>query len=119
MKTATARIEDARISLKHSMAICKKLRKRKVEKAKVFLENLIDGKINLEGKYHPNAAKKILQMLKEAEANARVKGLDPEKIFIKSIKADKGPKFVRPKSRFRLRGREAKSTNITIVVEER
>lgn len=119
MKTATARIEDARISFKHSITICKSLRKKRVEKAKNFLENLIDRKINLDGKYHPNAAKKILQILKEAEANAKVKGLDPEKIFIKTVKADKGPKFIRPKSRWRLRGRKAKSTNITIIVEER
>lgn len=119
MKTATVRIEDARISLKHSIVICKELRNKKVEKAKAFLENLINKKINLNGKYYTNAAKKILQALKEVEANAKVKGLNSEKIFIKQMKADKGPVFIRPKSRWRFRGRKAKSTHVTIVVEER
>lgn len=119
MKTATARAEDARISLKHSVVICNELRGKKLEKAKSFLENLIDRKINLAGKYHPTAAKKILEILKNAEANAKVKGLDSEKIFIKQIKADKSRGFVKPKSRWRQRGRRAKASNISVIVEER
>jgi len=119
MKTATARIEDARISLKHSIVICKELRNKRVERAKTLLEDLINRKISLNGKYHTNAAKRILQALKEVEANAKVKGLNPEKMFIKQIKADKGPVFIKPKSRWRLRGRKAKSTHVIIVVEER
>ena len=116
---ASATIKNARISLKNSLIICKKIRGKNVEKAKSFLENLINRKISIEGKYYTNAAKKILEVLKNAEANALKKGLNLERTFIKIAKADKGEKFIRPKSRWRFRGREAKSTHITIIVEER
>ena len=119
MKTATARADDARISLKHSMVICDQLRGKKLDKAKSFLENLLFKTISLDGKYHPTASKKILEILKAAEANAKVKGLNPDKIFIKQIKGDKSRNFMRPRSRWRLRGRKAKATNILVLLEER
>lgn len=58
----------------------------------------------------------MLELIKSAEANAKVKNLDADKLFIKTAKADKSEKFIRPKSRWRFRGREAKSTNIKIVL---
>jgi ribosomal protein L22 len=119
MATALARLEDARISLKHAIVICKSLRNKKVDKAKRFLKNLIDKKVSLKRKYYTKAAKKILEVLETAEANAKVKNLNLEKLFIKTAKADKGPTLIRPRSRFRFRGRKFKSTHITIEVEER
>ena len=114
-----AKFENARISLKHSVIVCKELKNKKLEKAKKILENLIDKKTDLNGKYYTNTAKKILEVLKNAEANARFKGLNLEKTFIKNMKVDKGFTFIRPKSRWRFRGRKAKSTNLEIIVEER
>jgi ribosomal protein L22 len=119
MKTASAILEDARVSLKHSVAICKEIRNKKVDKAKKFLEMLINKKISLNGKYYTNAAKQILEVLKTAEANAKVKNLNLERLFVKVAKADKGRVFIRPKSRWRFRGRKAKVTRIEIRVEER
>lgn len=119
MKTASALLEDARISLKHSVIICKEIKNKKIEKAKKFLEMLIDRKISLNGKYYTNAAKKILEILKTAEANAKVKNLNSERLFVKIAKADKGRVFIRPKSRWRFRGRRAKVTRIEIKLEER
>ena len=119
MKLAEARIENARISLKHSIRICKELKGKKLEKAKKLLEGLIDQKISLDGRYYTNAAKKILEVLKNAEANAKNKNFDLERTFVKLAKADKGEKFLRPRSRWRFRGREAKSTHLTIILEER
>lgn len=117
MKTASAKILNARISLKNSIVLCKAIRGKRLEKAKRILQDLVDKKINLDGKYYLNAAKQILEIVKSAEANAKAKNLDIEKLFIKKAKVDKGEKFIRPRSRYRFRGREAKSTNITIVVE--
>jgi len=91
----------------------------KLEKAKKFLQDLIDEKVNIECKYFTKASKKFLELLNTAEANSKQKNLNLEKLFIKAIKVNKGEKFVRPKSRFKYRGREAKSTNIEIVLEER
>jgi len=119
MKTATASIENAEISLKQSIVICDKLRGKKLESGKKFLEDLLDKKINLDGKYFPTTAKKFLELLESAEANAKVKNLTAEKLFIKKIKADKGYRYMKPKSRWRMRGRKVKSSTIQLEVEER
>ena len=119
MKLAKARARNARISFKHSLIVCKKIKGKKLEKAKRFLENLIKRKISIKGKYYTNTCKKILEVLKNAEANAKQKNLNLERIWVKVAKADKGEVFIRPKSRFRFRGRKMKSTNIYIELEER
>jgi len=116
MKSASASISNARISFKHSIILCKEIKGKKLEKAKTFLQNLVDEKESLDKKYYTNASKKILEVIKNAEQNAKVKNIDVEKLFIKIAKADKGEKFVRPKTRWGLRGRNAKSTNIKIVL---
>jgi len=119
MKTVTASIRDAEVSLKQSLIICDKLRGKRLEPGKRFLESLVDRKANLEGKFYPTTAKKFLDLLKAVEANAKVKNLTGEKLFIKKIKADKGYRYMRPKSRWRFRGRRVKSSTIQIEVEER
>lgn len=116
---ATAKAMNARISFKHSLILCRVLRRKKVSSAKKILEDLIAQKRSLNRKYFINASKKFLEVLKDAEANAKQKKLNLDDLFIKIIKADKGEKFIRPKSRAKFRGREAKSTNIKIILEER
>jgi len=117
--TAIARFKSARISFKQSIVICKEIRGKNVSKAKQFLENLINKKVDINGRYHPTAAKKILEILETAVANARVKKMNEEKLFVKKINADIGERFIKPKSRWGLRGRKAKSTNISIELGER
>lgn len=119
MKTSSARATDARISPKHSFVICNEIRGKRLENAKKILESMIAKKISLKGKYYTNASKKILELLESANANAAFSGLAVENLFVKIARADKGYKFIRPKSRARFRGRRAKVTNIEIVVEER
>jgi len=119
MKIARAIRENARISMKHAVIVCRELKNKKAEKAKRFLEDLINKKRSLNGKYYTNACKKILEILKNAEANAKNKNLNLDKTFVKLAKADKGEVFIRPKSRARFRGREAKITRIEIILEER
>jgi ribosomal protein L22 len=118
-KTASARVEGARISLKHSKIICSRLRKSRVDKAKALLEGLIAKRASLDGKYYTSASKKMLEILGSAEANATAKGLDAGKLFIKVVKADKGRTFMRPRSRSKLRRQQAKSSNVEIILEER
>lgn len=84
-----------------------------------MLEDLAEQRHSLEGKYYPTTAKKFLEMLRTVEANAKVKKLNTEKLWIKKAKADEGVMFMRPRSRFRLRSRRAKSATVEIVVEER
>lgn len=118
-KTSSARVDAAKISFKHAMVLCKELRKKRVAKAKELLEDLIGRKRSLGGKHYTNASKDLLDVLKSAESNAMAKGLDTDRLFITVAKADKGRTFIRPKSRFKSRGRRMKSTNIEIILEER
>jgi ribosomal protein L22 len=119
MKTASTTLRDARISFKKSQVLCHQIKGKKFSKAKNFLQNLVDRKNSLNGKYYPKTAAKFLEMFRTVEANAKVKKLNTEKLWIKKAKADKGLMFVRPRSRFRLRSRKAKSATVEIVVEER
>jgi ribosomal protein L22 len=119
MKVAIAKISNARISLKHSLVLCKELKGKKLEKGKKFLENLIAQKVNIDGKYYTKAAKNFLDLLKTGEANAIQKGLNPEKLFIKQITADKGLRFYRPRSLWHLRRERIKAVNLKLELEER
>lgn len=115
----TAKIKNARISFKNALIVLKKLRGKKLSKAKKFLERVYKGEESINGKYYTNTVEKILELLKSAEANAKQKGLDTEKLWIKNIKADKGEKRILAKSRFKFRGREGKSTHLYVELEER
>jgi len=119
MKTAVARFDEARISFKHSMVLREKIKGKKVEDAKSLLSSLISREVDIGGKYYTSASKKFLEIVGYAEANAKAKGFDIAKLFIRNVRTDAGKTFMLPKSRFRHRGRKAKSTNIEIEVEER
>jgi ribosomal protein L22 len=119
MKIATAKATDARISVKHSIVLCKEIKGIRLESGKKFLQELLDQKKSLAGKYHPTAAKKLIEILSSAEANAKIKNMNTDKLFIKTARANQGYAFYRPRSRYKLRGRRVKATHITIEVEER
>ena len=91
----------------------------RLEKAIDLLEGMSMGKIDLGGKYYTSASKKLLELLNAAGANAAQKGMDSTKLFVAAAKPNKGRGFMRPRSRAKLRGRYAKSTNIEIILEER
>lgn len=118
-KKGTAKFENARISLKSSKILCNELKGKRVDKAKAMLQGLVDGKRSLSGKYYTNTSKKILEVLKNAEANAKMKAMNEERLFISSIKADKGRTFIRPRSRSGRRGERAKMTHLEIILEEK
>jgi ribosomal protein L22 len=116
---ASAKIFSSRISFKHAQEICKKISGKKLVAAKKFLQNLQDKKTSIDGKYFTSATRAVAQALESAEANAKQKNLSTERLFVKIAKADKGMTYFRPRSRFKLRGKKAKMTNLQIVLEER
>jgi len=122
-KFATAKIKEARISLKQSMILVRQIKGKRLSAAKSWLENLAAGKTTIDGrgtgKTFPTAAKKFLEAIQSLEANAKVKQMNIDKLFLVKAHANAGETFYRPKSRFRLRGRKAKSTNLTLVAAER
>ena len=116
-KSAKALGVNLRVSTKNSVIVCKAIRGKTLEKGKKLLEDLIDKKRSLNGKYYTNACKEILEVLKSAEANAEFKGLDLEKLIIHAS-AHKGFSFWTPR-RFKLRRRRKKTTNIQIILIQR
>lgn len=119
-KQAISRGYDLRISFKHSLSIADVLKGMKLKKAISFMENVVKGKETLNGKkYYSKASNEFLQLLKNALNNAKNKNLNEDKLFIKTIKVNKGPKIRGTKTRWKFRFRKLKSTHVEIVVEER
>lgn len=106
-----------RISRKSSVIVCKKLNSMKLEKSKSFLQNLINEKEALNGKYYTNVANEMLRLLASAEANAEAKGLDINRLHV-FASAHKGFTFWRPRN-WKQRRTKRKMTNMQIVLEER
>ncbi len=118
-RTAIASRPLARVSLKDSNTLFSRMRNKPVRKAKTLLEELIDRKKNISGKYYPKVSKEILRLIKDCEANAEAKGLNKNRLFVKHAQANKSFKFMLPKSRWTHRGREAKICSLKIELEER
>lgn len=112
VRTAIAAGRDLRISFKHAVEICNCIRGMKLEDAKRFLEDVIamkrpvpfrrfHGKVahrrQLQGwpagRFPVKAAKAILEVLKNAEANAEYKGLDTSRLWVVHAAAHKGGKI--------------------------
>ena len=108
-KAAKAMGYEMPISFKHAVEICRELRGKKIEEAKKILEDVIAlrrpipfkkykkkvaHKSGLHkwyaGRYPQKAAKYILKVLKNLEANAEYKGLDVDKLVIVHAQAKKG-----------------------------
>ena len=118
-KTATSSRPMARVSLRDSVKIFKNIRNKPVKKIKMFLNDMINEKRNIDGKHYTGASKTILELIEEAENNADALGLDRERLFLAKAVANQGLRFMLPKSRFKHRGRKAKICQLEITLEER
>jgi len=103
------------ISTKKSIIVCRKINRMKLEDAKRFLQNMIDGKEKIDRKPLTKTCKEILKILESAEKNAEYRGL--ENPVIKTICAEKGARRLRMR-RKRSFGSLLKNTNIKIVLKE-
>jgi large subunit ribosomal protein L22 len=108
-KAAKAMGYEMPISFKHAVEICRVLKGKKIEDAKKILEDVIEmrkpipfkrykkkvaHKRGLDrwyaGRYPQKAARFILKVLKNLEANAEYKGLELDKLVIVHAQAKKG-----------------------------
>ena len=105
--------------MKHSMVLFKEIKGKRLDKAKKLLEDLVEGKRSLERKYYTRTSKIILSILKSAEANAKQKNFNLEKLFVKKATVNQSRPFRRPRSKHRLRGQVLKSAHVLIELEER
>ncbi|HDI10534.1 MAG TPA: 50S ribosomal protein L22 [Euryarchaeota archaeon] len=138
-KIAKARANDLRISPKHAREICDVIRGMSLSKAKAFLEDVISMKRpvpfkrhkkkvghrrGLEGwfagRYPVKAAKEILKVLENLEANADYKGLDTDRLKIIHISAHRGPviRGIIPRAFGRATPFNTPLTHIEVIAEE-
>ncbi len=139
-KAAKAMGYEMPISFKHAVEICRELRGKKIEDAKRFLEEVVEMKRavpfrrhkkkvahrrGLEkwyaGRYPQKAAKYILKVLRNLEANAEYKGLDLDNLVIVHAQAKKGRVLQRymPRAFGRATPRFQQLTTVEFVAEVR
>ncbi len=120
------------ISTKKAVELCNFVRGRQLNKAVTLLEGVLTEKIAVPfrkyakggtghkpgigpGRYPKNVATEVIKLLRQAEANAKVKGLDTGSLVISSILANKGAHswhYGRKKRRM------MKRTHVEVVVSE-
>jgi len=138
-KTVKASGRELRVSHKHAREVCRTIKNMTLTKAKEYLRDVMEKKKavpfrryqkkaghrrGLEkafaGRYPINAAKKILKVLQNAEANAENKGLDVEKLQIIHAAAYQGMKLKRftPRAHGRASPKYDTFTHVEIVLKE-
>ncbi|KZX17775.1 50S ribosomal protein L22 [Methanobrevibacter cuticularis] len=138
-KTARAMGRSLKISPKHAVEICRAVRGMELEKAKNYLQEVIEMKKAVpfkrhnkkvghrkelkgwpSGRYPVKASTEILKILENAEANAEYNGLDTENLKIIHISSHRG--FVMKGGIQRAFGRvtpfNTPTTHVQIVLEE-
>jgi len=129
--TARAAGKALPISIKHSVEVCNFIRFLQLQKAKKFLQEVINQKravpykqynIGIShkksigpGRYPINTCKEILKILESAESNAQFKGLNTANLVINHLSAHKAST---PWHYGRHRGK-MKRTDIQIILEEK
>ncbi|MDI6819379.1 MAG: 50S ribosomal protein L22 [Candidatus Hodarchaeaceae archaeon] len=136
---ARAMGKEMRISPKHAMEVCRAIRNMRLVAAREYLQAVIAKKKAVPfrrhrkklahrraipswdaGQYPVKAAGAILEILENAEANAKYKGLDPEKLRIVHASAQKGiviPGF-KPRAFARTTSFNKPTTNVEIIARE-
>ena len=139
-KAAKAMGYEMPISFKHAVEICRELRGKKISEAKKFLEDVIAMRRPVPfrkykkkvahkrgidkwyaGRYPQKAAKYILKVLRNLEANAEYKGLELDKLVIVHAQAQKGRVIKRymPRAFGRATPRFQQLTTVEFVAEVR
>lgn len=138
-RTAKASGRDLRISPKHAREICHSIKGKMLYEAKEFLEAVIDMKQMVpykrhnklrahhkglhkwhSGGYPVKAARAILKVLDNVEANATYKGMDADSLRIIHAAAQRGRiiKRAMPRAFGRSSAKYRNLTHVEIVVEE-
>ncbi|WP_048162893.1 50S ribosomal protein L22 [Thermogladius calderae] len=141
-KIAKAVRYDIPVSIKYMREVVSVLRGMKLKDAKTLLENVVKlkepipfrryhGKVSHKrgladkygwpaGRYPVKAAKFLLELLENVEANAENKGLDKDKLVIIHIAAHKGITLKRymPRAFGRATPKFRRTTNVEVIVRE-
>lgn len=134
---AKAMGKELHISPKDSQEICREIKGMYLENAQNYLKSVMEKKESIpykrhdkkrahrkgagkdSGAYPVKAARKILEVLENVEANAEYKGLVVEKLRIIHASAKKGITFpgIQPRAFGRASPSDTPTTNVEIVVK--
>jgi large subunit ribosomal protein L22 len=137
--TARAQVIESDISPKYSVEISREIRGMQLQKAKDYLQDVIDMKRPLPikkykrkvshrkgsgfgpGRYPEKAARVFLKLLNDCESNAEYSGLNTDALFIKHIVAHRGRVFRgwMPRAHGRATDWDNHTVNIELILEER
>jgi large subunit ribosomal protein L22 len=124
------------ISPKHSIVICRHIKGWPLERAKTFLEDVIEKKAAVPdtrygssghrrgkvgpGRYPEKAARQILKVLEGAESNAEYKGLVTDEMYIAHSAASRGKAWEGrfPRARGRATPKIRETVNVEIILKE-
>ena len=128
--------KEMRVSPKHAVEICRAIRGMKLSGAKEYLKKVLERKQPVPfrrhrkkvaharavgaGRYPVKAARAIIEVLENAEANAEYKGLDVDRLRIVHASAQKGitiPGFL-PRAFARATPFNKPLTNLEIILRE-
>lgn len=134
---AKAMGRELRISPKDAVEICREIKGMKLREAQSYLEEVVKGERAVPfrrhakkvahhkgtkgaGAFPAKAAKAILEVLKNAEANAAYKGLDAEKLKVVHASASRGIILpgILPRAFGRATPYNRPLTNVQIVLKE-
>jgi len=135
-KTAKAMARELRISPKHAYEIARTIKGMKLEDARRLLENVVAKKVPIPmrrykrdvghrkgigpGRFPVKSANEFLKLLKNAENNAKYKGLNPAKMRILHVCAKKGRTMyaIFPRARGRATLKRRESVHIEVIIGE-
>jgi len=106
------------ISPLNSVKVCRKINRKKFVDAKKTLEELLNKKTSLDGKYFTKTSKEILKLLNQLENNAKNKNLDVNTLFL-FISASKGPTMHRARRISQKFGSRLKMCHIQAVLSDK
>ena len=124
------------VSPKHSIVICRHIKGWRLERAKVFLADVIEQKTAVPdtrygssghrrgkvgpGRFPQKAARQILKVLEGAEANAEYKGLVIDDMYIAHSAAHRGKSWEGrfPRARGRATPKIRETVNVEIILKE-
>jgi len=138
-RTSKAMRSEMHISPKHSFEICRAIKGKMTEDAKVYLEEVINMQRSVPfkrhkrdlahrsdlvgwdaGRYPVKASSEILKLIIDAESNAVYKDLEPERMRIKHIATKKG-RTIRgftPRAMGRATPKNTETVTVEILLEE-
>lgn len=136
--SARAQAMEVNISPKHSVEICREIRGMELQKAKDYLEEVIElkravpfkrfkgcvphrkGKGFGPGRYPQKAASKILKLLEDCEANAEYSGLNTDQLKIVHLAAHRGKVYKgwMPRAHGRATDWDAQTVNLELILQE-